>query len=102
MPARDRSRPARRVPRSPAMTRSGAISASGTQHEGALEQARVRQGQLGVRQNEVVIGEEVDVERARAPAPLGCAVAAERALDRLRALEQRARREHRSRRRCTD
>ena len=43
------------------------------QHEGALEQARVRQRQVRRRPGEIVIGEEVDVDRARTPAALlGC------------------------------
>ena len=63
------------------------------QHEGALEQARVRQDQVRSVEPHVVIGEEVDVERARTPAPLVGAVAAERALDREAARQQLARRE---------
>ena len=49
------------------------------QHEGALEQARMRQRQVGVVEDEIVIGEEVDVDRARSPAAFVGAVAAERA-----------------------
>ena len=49
------------------------------QHEGALEQARVRQRQAQFVDREVVIGEDVDVDGARAPALLVRAVAAERA-----------------------
>src|SRR5262245_32269557 len=40
------------------------------QHEGALEQARVRQGQAGLVHGEVVIGDDVDIDRARSPALL--------------------------------
>ena len=62
------------------------------QHEGALEQARVRQGQAQFVQRQVVIGDDVDVGGARAPALLVRAVAAELQLDLLRARQQLARR----------
>ena len=63
------------------------------QHERALEQPRVRQHQVGIVHCHVVIGDDVDVERARAPAALVGAVAAERAFDLLRARQQRMRRQ---------
>src|SRR5262245_59606768 len=44
------------------------------QHEGTLEQARMRQGQVGLIEMHVVISEKVDVEAARPPALLGLAV----------------------------
>ena len=47
------------------------------QHEGALEQARVRQDQIGLVQDQVAIGDEVDIERARPPTLLVVAVAPE-------------------------
>ena len=50
------------------------------QHEGALEQARVRQRQAQLVQREVVIGDDVDVGGARAPALFMRAVAAERSI----------------------
>ena len=51
------------------------------QHESALEQARMRQRQVRAVQGEIVIGEEVEIDRARSPALLVLAVAAERAFD---------------------
>src|ERR1700742_3524934 len=47
------------------------------QNEGALEQARMRQRQLRLVDPDVVIGDQIEIERTRAPAPLTGAVAAE-------------------------
>src|SRR5580692_3017405 len=49
--------------------------------KGAFEQARVRQRQLRVVENKIVIGEDVDIDPARTPAAFLAAVAAERTLD---------------------
>src|SRR5690349_7916247 len=51
------------------------------QHKGALEHARMRQGQLFPAEPDVVIGEQVEVECARTPMLLMGAVAAEFLLD---------------------
>ena len=40
------------------------------QHEGAFEQARMRQRQLRLVEHQIVIGEKIDVDGARAPAAL--------------------------------
>ena len=63
------------------MTRSATISASGSKNKGAFEQARMRQRQVRVVKNEVVIGEEVDIDPARTPTAFAAAVAAERAFN---------------------
>src|SRR5215468_8927292 len=63
------------------------------QYEGSREQLRVWQREVRLLQNEVVIGDEVDIDRPRPPAALLAALASEGALDRLRARQQRARRE---------
>ena len=83
--------------RRPAITRVRHDLGQRHQHEGALEQARMRQREAGLVEREVVVGDQVDVDRARTPALLARAVAAERALDVQRAVEQRARRQRRSR-----
>src|SRR5215510_2833396 len=62
------------------------------QYEGASEQLRMRQREVRLAQNEIVIGDEVDIDRTRAPAAFLAALASERALDRLRPGEKRARR----------
>ena len=61
------------------------------QHEGALEQPRMRQLEVRLVHREVVVGDEVDVNGARAPALLLDARPPERKLDRLRPRQQRAR-----------
>ena len=48
------------------------------QHEGALEQMRVGQNQFRIVEDEVVIGEKVDVDRARSPTAFAGTVTAER------------------------
>src|SRR3989442_12960292 len=53
----------------------------------------MRYRQLRVVEHEIVIGYEIDVDRPRAPAPFLGTLAPERALDRLRAREQRPRAE---------
>ena len=53
----------------------------------------MRQGQARLVERDIVVGEQVDVDRARPPALLARAVAAERALDLERAGEQRLRRQ---------
>src|SRR5215831_8950579 len=63
------------------------------QYEGASEQLRMRQREVRLAQNEIVIGDEVDIDRTRAPAAFLAALASERALDRLRPSQKRARRE---------
>ena len=63
------------------------------QYEGSREQLRVWQREVRLLQNEVVIGDEIDIDRPRPPAALLAALASERVLDRLRACEQRVRRE---------
>jgi len=74
----------------PAMSRSGAISASGTS-------TKARSNSLGCGSvsrsvdAEVVVGEQVEIERARPPAPLMGAVAAERPLDPVQGEQQRVR-----------
>ena len=72
------------------------------QHEGALEQARMRQRQARLVQRQVVIGDDVDIGGARAPALFMRAVAAELQLDLLRPRQQIARATASSRPRCTD
>ena len=54
----------------------------GNEHERAFEQARMRQCEPGLVERDVVIGEDVDIDRPRAPAPLALAVAAEHPFDR--------------------
>src|SRR5262249_8777910 len=54
----------------------------------ALEQPWVGDRELGRGECEIVVGEDVNIDRARAPAALARPVTPERALDRLRALEQ--------------
>src|ERR1700716_1823437 len=63
------------------------------QHEGALEQARVGQREVRLFQNHIVVGEQVDIDRARTPALLAGAVAPKRSLHRLRARQERMRRQ---------
>src|SRR5262245_58365291 len=53
----------------------------------------MRQREVRLAQNEIVIGDEVDIDRTRAPAAFLAALASERALDRLRPSQKRARRE---------
>ena len=54
----------------------------------ALEQMRVRQRQIGFVQHNVVIGENIDVDRARSPAPFLPPIAAQRPFDALYAYKQ--------------
>ena len=51
------------------------------QDERALEQTRMRQRQVGDRSTDIVIGEDIDVDRPRSPAPFARPVATERAFD---------------------
>ena len=59
------------------IARSGAISASGTSTKARSSNPRMRQRQPSVAMRHIVIGQQVDVERPRAPALLVGAVAAE-------------------------
>ena len=59
------------------------------QHEGALEQTRVRQCQLRFVDRHVVIGDQVEVEGARAPTFFLGTVAAELFLDFVQGEQQR-------------
>ena len=59
------------------------------QHEGAFEQAGVRQRQLRLLNRNIVIGDQIEVERARAPASFVGAVAAEFGLDLVQREQQR-------------
>ena len=81
----------RRAQRAPADGRVGRDFRERHQHEGALEQARMRQGHVRVVDRHVIIGQNIDIERARPPAGLAVAVAAEIALDLVCAIEQPAR-----------
>ena len=63
------------------------------QHESALEQTRMGQRELRLFQSHIIVGEQVDIDRARTPAPLLGTVAPERALHRLRTGQERMRRE---------
>src|SRR5262249_36034575 len=63
------------------------------QHEGASEQLRMRQREVRPPQNEIIVSDEVDIDRTRAPAAFLGALASERALDRLRPSQKRARRQ---------
>ena len=60
---------------------SGAISASGASTKARSNSARMRQRQFRRVDPHLIIGDQIDVERARAPAMLAGAVAAEGALD---------------------
>src|SRR6266700_7428318 len=59
------------------------------QDEGALEQPRMRQRQRPLVELDIVIGDEIEVEGARAPAPFMRAVAAELLLDLVQREQQR-------------
>ena len=59
--------------------------------ESAFEGTRVRQSQHRRGSRQVVIGDQIDVQRPRAPALLARAVAAELSLHRLGAFKQRRR-----------
>ena len=72
----------------PLIRRSGRDLGERHQHEGALEQAWMRQGQVLLVHGEVVIGEDIDIHRPRPPAPLVLAVASALPLDPQRPVEQ--------------
>ena len=61
------------------------------QHEGALEQPRMRQRQFRLVEPDVVIGDQIEVEGARTPARLIGAIAAELLLDLVQREQQRMR-----------
>ena len=77
--------------RRPAMTRSGAISASGTSTKARSNSARMRQRQFRLVEPDIVIGDQIEVEGARTPACLVRAVAAEFLLDLVQREQQRVR-----------
>ena len=77
--------------RRPAMTRSGAISASGTSTKARSNSPRMRQRQFRLVEPDIVIGDQIEVEGARTPARLLRAVAAELLLDLVQREQQRMR-----------
>ena len=58
------------------------------QHERTFEQTRMWQREISPVEDEVIIGQEIDIEQPRSPPALARAVAPEGSLDRLRAREQ--------------
>ena len=79
--------------RTPAITRSGAISASGTSTKARSNRCGCGKIRSAIGEDEIVIGEKVDVDRARSPAAFAGTVAPERAFALLGARQQFMRRE---------
>jgi len=61
------------------------------QYEGALEQPWMRQGQFWLVEFDIVIGDQIEIERARSPAFLVGAVAAEFCFDLVQCEKKRMR-----------
>ena len=80
---------ARACTRRPAMTRSGAISASGTRTKARSNRRGCGSVRPASRERDIVVGDQVEVEGARAPARLAGPVATMFRLDRVQHAQQR-------------